>query len=250
VAFDSHDRPDPSEDRDPAAPPGDPQPTQEMTAPFDALADADAEDPGAPPSPESPRPLTEEDATTALEVIAHDALPAAPARAAARLDPDAPDLDRLRDVDFPVVWRGYDPQVVDAYVAEVTHALELFEQRTEPTAAVQRALGRVGEQTAAILQQAEQAAEETTRSSRAAADDRLQRAEHEAAELHEQAVAKVRALDDDVERLWQERQRLIDATKELADQLRAVAEEGESRFPPAAAPPEPPPDDPSPPDLD
>ncbi|HST39919.1 MAG TPA: DivIVA domain-containing protein [Conexibacter sp.] len=236
-----------------------------MTVPFDALAEAgeeDAEHPATAEHPvqapldgepaheeEPPRPLTEEDATTALDVIAHDALPAAPARAAARHDPDAPDYARLRDVDFPVVWRGYDPQVVDAYVAEVTHALDLFEQRTEPTAAVQRALGRVGEQTASILQQAEQAADETTRSSRAAADDRLQRAEQESAALQEQAIAKVRALDDDVERLWQERQRLIDATKELADQLRAVAEDGESRFPPAA--PQPPvADDPPPPDLD
>lgn len=263
MALESSDRPDQPDDRDPVAPPGglgdpgdppgDPQPTEEMTAPFDALEEAGQEpvaEEEAPAEEEPPRPLTEEDATTALDVIAHDALPAAPARVAARLDPDAPDLARLRDVDFPVVWRGYDPHVVDAYVADVTQALELFEQRTEPTAAVQRALGRVGEQTASILQQAEQAAEETTRSSRAAADDRLQRAEQESATLHEQAIAKVRALDDDVERLWQERQRLIDATKELADQLRAVAEEGESRFPPAAAAPPPPLDDPPPPDLD
>lgn len=311
MALDSSDRePDERADAQERAP--DPQPTQEMTAPFDALAGDDAlresraadhataGDDADPPGietvdaepvdeldaageheavkqfgvigeedavdehgattrmePIGPPPPDLSDPGAAFDTIAHEALPAAPERAAARLELDTPDFGRLRAADFPVVWRGYDPQAVDAYVREVTRAVDQFEQRSEPTAAVQRALGRVGEQTAAILQQAEQAAEETTRSSRAAADDRVERARREADELHEQAVAKVRALDDDVERLWQERQRLIDATKELADQLRAVAEQGEARFPPAAAAPDgpltpqaAPPSDPPPEPLD
>ncbi|MDO8209066.1 hypothetical protein [Conexibacter sp. CPCC 206217] len=149
-----------------------------------------------------------------------------------------PELEALRETEFAVVWRGYDPQAVDTYTASVVRALDRFEERTYPTAAVQRALDRVGEQTAAILRQAEQAADETTRRSRAKADDRVQRAEREAAELQAGAIARVRSLDDDIERLWQERQRLIDATKELADQLRATALDAEARFPPAEqAPP-------------
>src|SRR5690606_19768181 len=40
-------------------------------------------------------------------------------------------------------------------------------------------------------------------------------------------------LDDDIERLWQERQRLIDATRDLAARLRATADDAEARIPPA-----------------
>jgi len=268
VALESHDRDDERENA-----PHDPQPTQEMTAPFDAVADdtppagdappagepgATAAPPGedAPPidEPDDVEPAIDEPATAVRETPPgevdgsaveepplHPLDELAPTQALARLDPDAPDFEPLRHPDFPVVWRGYDVQAVDAYVAEVTAAVELFEQRTTPTVAVQRALERVGEQTAAILQQAQAAADQTTRESRAAADDRVQAAEREARELHDEAVARVRALDDDVERLWEERQRLIEATKELAARLRAVAEEGEARFPPAAPPPPDPP---------
>nr|WP_246344979.1 DivIVA domain-containing protein [Conexibacter arvalis] len=190
-----------------------------------------AADPALPgPEPE-PAPAPEQ---APYETVEQDALAVPPASTPTRSDAVDPQLDALRDATFPVVWRGYDVQAVDDYVAAVEAALERFEERTTPTIAVQRALDRVGEQTAAILRQAEQAADETTRASRARADDRLQRAEREAAALHEAAVARVRALDDDVERLWQERQRLIDATKALAGQLRTVAEDAESRFPPAA----------------
>ncbi len=243
--LESHDRDDERDDE-----PLDPQPTQEMTAPFGAIdaddapppvADADAPPPGEEP-PTAAHPLADAEGSAVEEAGAtplHPLDELAPTQALARLDPEAPDFDPLRAPDFPVVWRGYDVQAVDAYVADVTAALETFEQRTTPTIAVQRALERVGEQTAAILQQAQQAADQTTRESRAAADDRVQAAQREARELHDEAVARVRALDDDVERLWEERQRLIEATKELADRLRAVAEEGEARFPAAAAPPPP-----------
>jgi hypothetical protein len=233
-----------------------------------ALDPSDDSDPPAqrPPDAQAPTPIDEtrvqDDATPAATGdAAIDASPA-PTRDAPA-DPDAteewapehgheatagatpardPELDALRDANFAVVWRGYDAHAVDAYAAAVARAVERFEERTYPTVAVQRALHRVGEQTAAILRQAEQSAEETTRSSRAQADDRLQRADREAAELQAGAIARVRNLDDDIERLWQERQRLIDATKELADQLRASALDAEARFPPAEgpAPPAPP----------
>lgn len=277
-------------DDDRANRPDDPQPTEEMTAPFDALSGASGEpepagagddaeravtpaddsEPGDQPpepadaawggaepsggaaggddqptvvqgaveaAPEPAVPHEPDPESAPYETVESDALAVPPAstptRASGAVDPQ---LDALRDAAFPVVWRGYDVQAVDDYVSAVEAALERFEERTTPTVAVQRALDRVGEQTAAILRQAEQAADETTRSSRARADDRLQRAEREAAELHDAAVARVRALDDDVERLWQERQRLIDATKELSGQLRTVADDAESRFPPASAP--------------
>jgi len=242
--------------------PGDPQPTEEMTVPFAEIPpDDEPADDGVPEQEHEAETAEEaagEEAETVVmrpsdpeaapyETVEQDALAVPPASAPTRPDAVDPDLDALRDASFPVVWRGYDVQAVDDYVAAVEVALARFEERTTPTVAVQRALDRVGEQTAAILRQAEQAADETTRASRARADDRLQRAEREAEELHEAAVARVRALDDDVERLWEERQRLIDATKELADQLRTVASDAEARFPPAtpeqAEPGAPPPAD-------
>jgi DivIVA domain-containing protein len=233
--------------------PDEPQPTEEMTAAFAEVRGDD--EPPADGVPEQEQEAQEAvapaddappgDAETVVlrpsepeaapyETVEQDALAVPPASTPTRPGAVDPDLDALRDASFPVVWRGYDVQAVDDYVAAVEAALARFEERTTPTVAVQRALDRVGEQTAAILRQAEQAADETTRASRARADDRLQRAEREAADLHEAAVTRVRALDDDVERLWEERQRLIDATKELADQLRAVAGDAEARFPPAA----------------
>lgn len=160
----------------------------------------------------------------------HDAVPADAVVEAA--DERDPEVEALRDVTFATVWRGYDVRAVDAYVAAVQRSVARFQERVSPTEAVQRALDRVGEQTSAILRQAEQSAEETTTVSRAKADDRLQRAEREAAELRAEAEERVRRLDDDIERLWQERQRLIDATKQLADQLLGVADAAESRFPP------------------
>jgi DivIVA domain-containing protein len=145
------------------------------------------------------------------------------------------EIEALSGAAFETVWRGYDPAAVDRYVAAVERAVARFEERSSPTVAVRAALDRVGEQTSAILRQAEESAEQTTRTSRAQADDRLQRAEREAQELQAAAVARVRSLDDDIERLWQERQRLIDATKELSEQLRGVAADAEARFPPDEA---------------
>lgn len=194
----------------------------------DALAsDSDSAEALEPERADTPDPDATEEWSASDEQHTSDLTPARD-----------PELEGLRETEFAVVWRGYDPQAVDAYTASVVRALDRFEERTYPTAAVQRALDRVGEQTAAILRQAEQSADETTRSSRAKADDRVQRAEREAAELQAGAIARVRSLDDDIERLWQERQRLIDATKDLADQLRATALDAEARFPPAEqAPP-------------
>lgn len=201
--------------------------------PPEAGAPEEASGPREEPEEVSPTEVQEppDEMQATVEVVAAE-------RAAARQEPDAdPDIDALRDVDFPVVWRGYDTHSVDAYIVAVERCVAKFEERHSPTAAVQRALDRVGEQTSAILRQAERAAEETTTSSRVQADERLQRAEREAVATEQRAIERVRGLDDDIERLWQERQRLIDATKELAEQLRGVAADAEARFPPDEAQP-------------
>lgn len=238
--------------------PQNPPADQELTRPFEPLPGAPADktadtgersEESAEKSAETPPRPAPDPETAPYATVEQDAV-AAPS---ASVWGDRVDVEALRDASFAVVWRGYDVHEVDAYVTAVEQALDAFEERTAPTVAVQRALDRVGEQTAAVLRQAEQAAEETTRASRAKADDRVQRAEREAAELHEAALARVRALDDDVERLWDERQRLIDATKDLSERLRATAADAESRFPPAPSPPPLPgelPDDPPAADAD
>lgn len=181
-------------------------------------------------------------ATEIDQLPASDALIAAGA-AAERADsagaPGDEDIEALRDVSFPVAFRGYDRAAVDAYVARVERCIDRFQEHHSPTEAVRKALDRVGKQTATILREAERSAEETTRASRAQADDRLQRAEEEAAATLAAAQARSRGLDDDIERLWQERQHLIDATRQLADGLRGIADDAEARFPPEEGQPSP-----------
>jgi cell division septum initiation protein DivIVA len=183
---------------------------------------------GTPPAEVAP-------ATEIDQLAANDGLAAAGA-AAERAESRSPaadeDVEALLDTSFPVVFRGYDTRVVDAYVASVERCIDRFQESHLPTDAVRRALDRVGEQTATILQEAERSAEETTATSRAQADDRLQRAEQEAAAISTTAHARARGIDDDIERLWQERQRLIEATKGLAEALSGIAADAEARFPP------------------
>ena len=149
---------------------------------------------------------------------------------------EAPYADDPQAAEFPVVLRGYDRDAVDAYVARVSAVIEDLQASRSPQAAVRRALDRVGEETGSILRQAEVTAEQMTARSRAKADERLQRAESEARELRAAAEKHVRALDNDTDKIWQERQRLIDDTRKLADTLLAVADDAEERFPPEPAP--------------
>lgn len=201
-------------------PPGDAGETREhpaVTAETTAPAGAEAEDLGA--EAEEPGQRTE-------DIVAIDP----PASA----DDDL--VRELRNVEFPLSLRGYNTQAVDRYVERVERSIARFDENRRPTEAVRRALDRVGEQTSAILREAERSAEETTRASRAKADDRLQRAEREAAELWATAQERAKALDEDIERLWQERQRLIEATRELANRLHGTADHAEATFPPEVAP--------------
>ncbi|HEY4280959.1 MAG TPA: DivIVA domain-containing protein [Conexibacter sp.] len=144
-----------------------------------------------------------------------------------------PEIEALREIDFPLSFRGYDTHAVDDYVARVERCIARFDEARSPSAAVRIALDRVGEQTAAILHEAERAAEETTSRSRAQADDRLQRAEQEASAAWVAAQARVRSFDEDIERLWEERQRLIESTRDLSKSLIGIADAAEARFPPA-----------------
>lgn len=143
---------------------------------------------------------------------------------------------------FPIVLRGYDRQSVDAQIADLRRQLDELAAVRSPEVAVQRALDRVGVETAGILREAHRTAEELTTasriqaeeltvSSRAQADDRLEHAEREAVARRAEAEARVVQLDRDADLIWQERQRLIDDTRRLADSLLRVADDAAERFP-------------------
>ncbi len=146
--------------------------------------------------------------------------------------PDDP-LPSPEDTDFPRVRRGYDPMAVDAYVRQTSQLIADLQARSSPDAAVRRALERVGEQISGILQRAHDTAEQITTTSRREAEDRLEQARREAAELARAGEQRIKDLDADADRIWAERLRIIEDARELASQLTALADAAAERFPPA-----------------
>lgn len=141
-------------------------------------------------------------------------------------------VDRVRKADFPVVLRGYDRSAVDAYVAEVAQLVAELEATQLPEAVVQRALDEVGDETSEILKRAHETAGEVTSRSRSEAAARLARAEREAELIRKEADDQIRTLDDDLAAIWQERQRLIDDLRQLAEDVLGLSDDALDRAPP------------------
>ena len=141
------------------------------------------------------------------------------------------DIARVRDVDFPVVLRGYDREAVDAYVREVDRVISDLDAGRSPQSAIRHALDQVSEETRGILERAHETADEITARSRAQADDRLQWAEREARDAIAAATERVHDLEADAERVWDERQSLIEDVRRIAEELSAVADDAGVRFP-------------------
>lgn len=137
---------------------------------------------------------------------------------------------RARDADFPIVLRGYDRQSVDRYVEEMAQLLDSLEATQTRETVVQRALDEVGEQTSGILQRAHETAEEITARSRAKAEGRLQRAEREADLLRRDADDYADRIVADTRVLWEERQRLIEEMRQLADEVLGTADDAAERL--------------------
>jgi ElaB/YqjD/DUF883 family membrane-anchored ribosome-binding protein len=146
--------------------------------------------------------------------------------------------------DFPVVFRGYDREVVDAHLAALEEDVaELHATRT-PQSAVRRELERLGQETASILQRAHEAADEVARRSRTRADARIEEAERQAEEIQREAEARRRRIDQDTDEVWAERRKLIEDARSMGEALIRIADEALERFPPAedgGPPVEPPP---------
>lgn len=149
-----------------------------------------------------------------------------PTQAQARIEP-------VLEAEFPVVRRGYDRDAVDAYVMRTRQLVAELQATRTPDSAVRRALERVGEEVSGILRRAHETADEITAQSRIEADDRLQRAMREAQEITATAKAQLRDLDADADRIWAERQRIIDDARALAEDLLNLADTAAERFAPA-----------------
>jgi hypothetical protein len=135
------------------------------------------------------------------------------------------------DVEFPLVLRGYDRFAVDAYVRKTSQLVAELTATHSPEAAVRRALERVGEQTASVLQRAHETAQAISSQSRGEAEDRVERARLEAIQIKASAEAQLKELDADTDRIWAERRKIVDDARELAAQLVALADSAAERFP-------------------
>jgi cell division initiation protein len=137
--------------------------------------------------------------------------------------------ERIRDREFPLAVRGYDRQAVDAFMDEVADLVSALESRQSREAVVQRALDEVGVETAGILQRAHETADEIAARSRAQAGGRIQRAEREAEIARRQAEDYSEKVVVDTQLLWEERQRLLEDIRQLADEVLATADEAAER---------------------
>ena len=144
--------------------------------------------------------------------------------------PDDP-VPTVADIEFPIVLRGYDRESVDAYVQRTSQLVAELQTTRSPEAAVRRALERVGGEVSGILQRAHDTAANITAQSRSEAEDRLETARREAAQIIQRAEDRVRELDAETERIWGERHRIVEDTRELARELLTLTDSADDRFP-------------------
>jgi len=140
--------------------------------------------------------------------------------------------ERIRERSFPVAVRGYDRRAVDEFMEEMLEVVTELEARQSRETVVQRALDEVGEETAGILQRAHETADEIAARSRAQAEGRIQRAEREADIVRRQADEFSEKVIVDTRLLWEERQRLIEDIRQLADEVLATADDAMERVTP------------------
>jgi hypothetical protein len=136
-------------------------------------------------------------------------------------------------VQFPIALRGYDRIAVDAYVKKTSQRLTQLDASRSPEAAVKQAIARVGDEVAGILQRAHETAAQVTADSQREADSKLETARDEAARIVADARVRLKDLDAETDRIWAERHRIVEDTRELARQLLELADSAIARFPAA-----------------
>jgi cell division septum initiation protein DivIVA len=141
-----------------------------------------------------------------------------------------PASELLSDASFPLAVRGYDRRAVDEFVEELRALVADLEAHQTREGVVQKALDELGEETAGILQRAHETADEIAARSRAQADGRLQRAEREAEIVKRDADEYAQQVVVDTRLLWDERQRLIEDIRHLADVVLGTADDAIERL--------------------
>jgi DivIVA domain-containing protein len=141
-----------------------------------------------------------------------------------------PASELLRDASFPLAVRGYDRRAVDEFLEELRALVDDLEAHQTREGVVQKALDELGEETAGILQRAHETADEIAARSRAQADGRLQRAEREAEIVKRDADEYAEQVVADTRLLWDERQRLIEDIRHLADVVLGTADDAMERL--------------------
>jgi hypothetical protein len=126
--------------------------------------------------------------------------------------------------------RGYDRRAVDEFLDELRTFVADLEAHQTRESVVQKALDELGEETAGILQRAHETADEIAARSRAQADGRLQRAEREAEIVKREADEYAEQVVADTRLLWDERQRLIEDIRHLADVVLGTADDAMERL--------------------
>jgi DivIVA domain-containing protein len=141
-----------------------------------------------------------------------------------------PASELLQNVSFPLAVRGYDRRTVDEFLEELRNLVADLEAHQTREGVVQKALDELGEETAGSLQRAHETADEIAARSRAQADGRLQRAEREAEIVKREADEYAEQVVADTRLLWEERQRLIEDVRHLADEVLATADDAIERL--------------------
>jgi DivIVA domain-containing protein len=180
-------------------------------------------------------------------------------------------LPEVTEVEFSSARRGYERAEVDQYVERVSSIVVELEAMRSPDAVIERALADVGEETSSILRRARKAAEEIIADAESHARERIAAAEAQASELRQdadrynarlraegeqvlndarsqgeevvaRAEADARRLREDAERyrdqvsahidqLAQDRHRLIEDLRKLADQFHRTADRALEQIP-------------------
>ncbi|CAN5517962.1 hypothetical protein BH20ACT19_BH20ACT19_11280 [soil metagenome] len=138
----------------------------------------------------------------------------------------------MRAKEFPAAMRGYDREAVDAWKEEVAELVTRLEAEPPRDAAVKRALDEVGQETTAILQRAHESADEIESRSRSRAEERIERAEGEAEITVREAEERADRLEEDIRAVWDERVRLLEEMRQLADEVLGVADDALDRLQP------------------
>lgn len=132
---------------------------------------------------------------------------------------------------FPMARHGYEPTAVDDYITQLEQELEELRARTPEERVISQEIGRIGEQTAAILRVAHDKAQDLTREAQAQADKCVSDAAANALAITEEANRRLRELDSETDSVWQERARLVEDVRTVATALFSLAEDAAERYP-------------------